>query len=356
MRNTKLWIVVPLIALVLTACHFSAVSTAVSVLSAGKTAHDVLKQNPTSRPSNQSTPAERAQVLGALDPNVQSLFNPMPLRVSTVGSTTYHHPFCKYAMQSLNRYGPTKRVNYFTIQSIPANYVPCTYCTPDVYDFPVDMPPADFIRRGQEVYPVFRREHQGASAPQGAVVCQWKGYVGIAVDPNACEQGTINAVAGVPLNIQTFTFNGISFGIGDANQDAKVDNADFPYLVAAYSGTNQATPVAQMLFDFNRDGKVDLADFQSWFSEFGSGNHLYAAQFWPTAVEAGERSTHPIRVSIDGSNKYHMPNCPAVKRSWETYGYHKAIGYFTWDEIERSGKTPDTVGDPFGCNATRLLP
>ena len=362
MKLSRLWIVVPLSALlVLTACHFGVISTAASAISGAKTAHDVMKpkdepKKPTTRPTKASLSPDQVEVLGAVDPNVQALFNPMPLRVSTAGSTTYHQPFCKYAMQSLVRYGPSKRVNYFSIQSIPANYTPCQYCMADVYDFPSSMSPAEFIRRGQEVYPVVRREHQGASAPAGTVVCQWKGYIAVAVPPEACEQGTINAIAGTPLQINTFTFNGISLGIGDANQDGKVDAADFPYLVAAYSGTNPATPVAQALFDFNRDGKVDMADFQSWFSELGSGNNLYAAQFWPTAVEAGETPMHPVRVSIQGSNKYHMPDCPAVKRSWDTYGYDKAIGYFSWDEVEKSGKTPDTVGGTSGCNATRRLP
>ena len=45
-------------------------------------------------------------------------YDPMPLRVGTVGATAFHHPFCPYAKQSLEIYGLEKRINYWTREQI----------------------------------------------------------------------------------------------------------------------------------------------------------------------------------------------------------------------------------------------
>lgn len=38
-----------------------------------------------------------------------------PLFVATMGAEVYHKPDCKYVANSLEKYGPIKRVNYYTI-------------------------------------------------------------------------------------------------------------------------------------------------------------------------------------------------------------------------------------------------
>lgn len=52
-----------------------------------------------------------------------------PLYVGTVGSDTYHKPDCKFAEQSLNKYGKSKRVEYYSsLNSDLSSRKPCPKC------------------------------------------------------------------------------------------------------------------------------------------------------------------------------------------------------------------------------------
>jgi hypothetical protein len=302
--------------------------------------------------AEQSVPLRQAEVM-AINPDIQALFDPMPLRVGTEGALVYHHPFCPYAQRALTTHGPSKRVNYFSRLDIPYNREPCNFCKADVWNWPFWLTPEEVIDHGLEYYPFARRTHTVPVVPPDTVICSWTGYVAFAVPPENCVDGGVHTTEGTPITIQCLILNMIPSGIGDANQDGDVDEEDFPYLVAAYSGPDvTATPVAQRLFDYDEDQDVDMSDFQAWFAELGTGNSSWIAANYPDAVE-GRREYYPLRVGIQGSDKYHQPDCPAVKRSWETHGYEKAVAWWNWADIEDTGRTPDTVGPPNGCDATQ---
>jgi len=52
-----------------------------------------------------------------------------PLYVGTLGAEVYHSPDCKYAAQSLDKYGKIKRVNYHTtLHKDLSGRKPCPKC------------------------------------------------------------------------------------------------------------------------------------------------------------------------------------------------------------------------------------
>ncbi len=54
-----------------------------------------------------------------------------PLYVGTMGADVYHMPDCKYAEQSLDKYGGIKRVNYHsTLHKNLSGRKPCPKCNP----------------------------------------------------------------------------------------------------------------------------------------------------------------------------------------------------------------------------------
>lgn len=48
----------------------------------------------------------------------------------------------------------------------------------------------------------------------------------------------------------------------------------------------------------------------------------------------------PIRVGTKGAKYYHMPDCPAVQRSWAKGG--ERVNFYTWGQIHRSERVPDS--------------
>lgn len=276
------------------------------------------------------------------------LFDPMPLRVGTVGATYYHRPFSPTAQRSLLLHGAEKRINWYSIDEIPANRIPAPDSFADVFEVPED--PSAFV--AGDVYKMARREYVLPTVPDGEIVCNWAGHVAIAVLPDNCVGGELITPAETELNMTLMYFNAIPSGIGDATGDGNVNDEDFPYLIACYSGDGvPASENCANAFDYDLDGDVDYTDFQSWFSEDGQGNRAWMAVNHPSAVEKPQK-TYPLRVGVEGSNLYHMPNCPAVLRSRDNHGWHKFIEFYTRENVESSGRQPDTHGPPNGCDAT----
>lgn len=54
-----------------------------------------------------------------------------PMYVATLGADVYHTPACKYAEQSLDKYGKIKRLNYYTdLHKDLSGRTPCPKCKP----------------------------------------------------------------------------------------------------------------------------------------------------------------------------------------------------------------------------------
>ena len=54
-----------------------------------------------------------------------------PKYVATLGASVYHTPDCKYAQQSLDKYGRIKRLDYhLDIQKDLSGRTPCPKCNP----------------------------------------------------------------------------------------------------------------------------------------------------------------------------------------------------------------------------------
>jgi hypothetical protein len=68
------------------------------------------------------------------DPALEALFDPMPLRVGTEGSIIYHRPFCPYAQAALATHGAAKRINWYSIDEIPSNRIPDTFCKAHIFE------------------------------------------------------------------------------------------------------------------------------------------------------------------------------------------------------------------------------
>jgi hypothetical protein len=277
------------------------------------------------------------------------LFDPMPLRVGTVGAQYYHRPFSPTAQRSLVTHGAAKRINWYSIDEIPSNRIPA----PDsmAEHFPAPEDPAEFVVG--ETHTCVSRDYSVPTALEpGYTICRWSGRIAIAVDPVNCSNGTLTTPEDTELPMQLIYFNAIPSGNGDATGDGNVDDDDFPYLVACYSGDGEeGTRNCKNCFDYDGDNDIDIDDFQAWFSEKGEGNRVWMAQNYPSAVEVPVKR-YPLRVAMEGSNLYHQPNCPAVLRSRDTHGWHKFIEFYTREAIENSGKSPDTRGSPHGCDAT----
>lgn len=275
------------------------------------------------------------------------LFDPMPLRVGTVGAQYYHRPFSPTAQRSLVTHGAEKRINYYSIDEIPSNRIPAPDSRADVYEVPDE--PSAFVLG--EVYKTIRREYMVPDVPPGNIICTWAGHIAVAVPPDNCDSGQLTTPAETELQIQMMYINAIPSGIGDATGDGNVDEDDFPYLIACYSGDGTAASQnCANCFDYDLDSDVDYNDFQSWFAEDGEGNRAWMAANYPTAVEKPQK-TYPLRVGMIGSNLYHRPDCPAVLRSRDNHGWHKFIEFYTREDIEASGRSPDAAGSPHGCDA-----
>lgn len=277
------------------------------------------------------------------------LFDPMPLRVGTVGARYYHRPFSPTAQRSLVTHGAEKRINYYSIDDIPDHRIPAPDSFADIYEVPED--PAEFV--AGDVYKMPLRQYEIPTVPVGYEVCTWAGRIAVAVPPENCdENGGLQVSADTELQMQMLYINAIPSGIGDATGDGNVDGDDFPYLIACYSGdTVAATENCTNCFDYDSDGDVDYTDFQVWFSEDGQGNRAWMAANYPAAIEKPQK-TYPLRVGVEGSNLYHRPDCPAVLRSRDRHGWHKFYEFYTRADIEASGRIPDTHGPPNGCDAT----
>lgn len=279
-----------------------------------------------------------------------NLFDPMPLRVGTVGAQYYHRPFSPTAQRALALHGPGKRINWYSIDEIPSNRIPAKDSFAGIFEVPKD--PEEFV--SGRTYKAIRNHHSIPQIPEDKTICTWSGYAVVAVHPEHCrEDGAIIMNAESETEVLLSYFNAIPSGIGDATGDGNIDSDDFPYLVACYSGEGQVQDCSncERVFDYDEDKDVDYDDFMTWFSELGTGNRAWIMANHPSAIEK-QKSTYPLRVGMEGSNLYHMPDCPAVLRARTNYGWHRFIEYYTEKAVRDSGRTPDVVGTPNGCNAS----
>ena len=296
-------------------------------------------------------PGESFTILAAPDPAKEALFNPMPLRVGTVGSTTYHRPLCKVAQSQLKQYGVTNRVNFFSIAEIEVSgRTPNTCCIPEIFTVPNA---ADFADK--DVYRMQRLAHEIPIIPAGKTVCNWEGHT-LAVVPTAnCQNGVITTDQGVAVDIEMIYFNAIAAGIGDVNGDGDINEDDLPYLCACFG---KSTSNCKNAFDYNNDGIVnqsDVLDFKDAFQPKClpplGGNSAWINVNYPNATHLFVRPI-PLRVSMMGSTRYHLPNCKAWLSSVKTYGLAETCEFYSRDDIVKSQRTPDTAGPPNGCDAT----
>ena len=276
------------------------------------------------------------------------MFSPLPLRVGTQGSIYYHRPYSQRAQESLAKYGPSKRINYYTLDEIklsrkepaPAsdpkdNFAGIFECPSDPIDFANNDKTCSFTRQ-QSVVPAI---------PVGKVVCAWSGYYLICVPQNNCQSSNDSPIitnANTPVDVDVLYFNARPVGIGDANGDAEITEQDLIFFDACLnSGSNNKNCVN--CFDYDNNGIVDAHDREILVSQIGTGNKSWITQNYPTAREIKQRAI-PLRVGIIGSNLYHLPNCPAVIKSKSTYGDAKYLEFYSREEVQSSGRTPDNAG------------
>lgn len=294
---------------------------------------------------------ESFAAMAAPDPAKEALFNPMPLRVGTVGSTTYHRPFCKVAQNQLKQYGVSKRVNFFSIAEIEASgRTPNTCCIPEIFTVPI---PDDFANK--DVYRISRRAYEIPTIPEGKTVCNWEGHTLVVVPTANCVDGKITTNEGMAVDIDFLYFNAIQAGLGDADGDGDINEADLPYLCASYGKTSNNCKNA---FDYNNNGTVDNTDVRAFFAAMQpkclppwGGNSAWIAANYPGAAHLPQRPI-PLRVSMMGSTRYHLPGCKQWLSSVKTYGNAEVCEFYSREDITKSGRTPDTSGAPNGCDAT----
>ncbi len=292
--------------------------------------------------------AEPVVEIFAVDPILEALFNPMPLRVGTEGALIYHRPFCPYAQRSLDMHGAVKRINWFSIDEIPGNRTPDQFCLAGAFECPED--PAVFAA-GDGLCQIDRRYGEIPTIDPANTVCFWHGYTLLVVDAANCDSGTIITTDGDPVDIDFVYLNAIPNAIGDANGDGDITEADFEYLVACYTDEGISSSLnCQACFDYDEDGDVDLRDFQTFIGDLDTGNSAWVNSNYPDASQLISRDI-PLRVGMIGSDLYHREGCRYVENSRATYGTHLYIEFYTREQIESSGRQPNIVGGP-ECDAT----
>jgi len=296
-------------------------------------------------------------------------YSPMPLRVGTVGATTFHRPFCPYAKQSLATHGVEKRINYWTREQVADSGRPGdSYCIAEVFDC-AGVDPMDFASSGNDPWcgANIRSSHfhvEGVDAAlAGKTLCNLQGRIGVFVDdPVYCVNGKIRgsdpscdeAACGacttdcvIPcagcVRVTMAALNKVTLAMGDANADGQADLEDYLYYHECYSGPVAATIPCQNVFDFDSDADVDVNDFDLFVQAYNTGNVSWANANYPNAVINPPQPELPLRVGTEGSQYYHRIDCPSVNNSWQTWGIDRRADFFTWDQVESSGRIPDTT-------------
>ena len=303
-------------------------------------------------------------------------YDPMPLRVGTVGATAFHQPFCPYAKQSLANHGLANRINYWTREQIAESGRPGDhFCLAGVFDCS-DVEPADFATSGNDPWcgANIRNSRYNVTGIEAAIagktLCQMQGRIGLFVDtPEDCINGAIRGSKppcdsvvcgecksppdGSPpgdctdacegCNTVTMAImNKITLSMGDANKDGQADLDDYLYYHECYSGPIASTIPCQNVFDFDGDADVDVTDFDLFVQAYNTGNAEWTTANHPDAVIAPPGTLElPLRVGTEGSQYYHRLDCPSVNNSWQTWGMDRRVDYFTWDQVEASGRTSD---------------
>lgn len=296
-------------------------------------------------------------------------YDPMPLRIGTVGASAFHRPFCAYAKQSLVNYGLEKRINYWTREQVAESGRPGDhFCMAMVFDCS-DITPEEFALAGNDPWcgANIRRDHIDVAgidaAIAGKTLCSIQGYIGVFVDdPNNCIDGNVRgslpdcdqeACGACTADCETVCegctlislapINKVTLGMGDANADGQENLDDYLFYHECYSGPIAATIPCQNVFDFDGDADVDTADFDLFVGSYNSGNAEWAAINHPDAVVNPTKPELPLRVGTDGAGLYHRLNCPSVNASWERHGIEKRADFYNWEQIESSGRLPDTA-------------
>ena len=316
-------------------------------------------------------------------------YNPVPLRVGTIGATVYHRLYCPYAKQSLATHGAANRINYWTREQVADSGRPAdTYCMAGVFDCS-NIEPAEFATSGNDPWcgANIRSTNyiiDGIDASiAGKTLCSLQGRIGVFVDdPSACVNGSIRgsnlscdraaceactidcdtACTGC-VKVTLAPLNKITFGMGDANRDGQADAEDYLYYHECYSGPVAATIPCQNVFDFDNDTDVDTIDFDLFVQAYNTGNKSWATTNHPNAIINPPGPEFPLRVGTEGSVIYHRIDCPAVNKSWQTWGIDRRVDFFSWDQIEASRRTPDTNvcfpgtrDNPSGFNVEQTSP
>lgn len=301
--------------------------------------------------------------------NPANPYDPMPLRIGTVAATTFHRPFCPHAKQSLVIHGLEKRINYWTREQVVESRRPGDlFCRARTFDCS-NVEPSEFAISGNDPWcgANIRLSHyviDGIDADLAdKTLCNMQGRIGIFVDdPTKCVNGNIIAsdpscfdaacttctvdcdVVCAGCNKVTMALlNKITLGMGDANKDGQADIADYLYYHECYSGPIAATIPCQNVFDFDEDADVDAVDFDLFVNAYNSGNAEWAATNYPDAVINPPREELPLRVGTEGASLYHRLDCPSVNASWERNGMEKRVDFYSWEQIEKSGRSPDMV-------------
>ncbi len=131
-------------------------------------------------------------------------------------------------------------------------------------------------------------------------------------------------------------------GMGDATGDANCTPTDYPFFHVCFGDDGiPATLSCQRVFDWDEDEDVDLSDFENFVAALGTGNETWMAENWP-AASFNRGQEIPLRVGTEGANLYHKPDCPAVLNSWNIYGIQSRRDFYTWEQIDNTGRVPDT--------------
>lgn len=297
-------------------------------------------------------------------------YNPMPLRVGTIGASTYHRPFCPFAKKSLATHGIAKRINYWTREDVVNSGRPAdTYCVAGVFDCS-NVDPDEFAASGNDPWcgANIRQENYNIEgideAIAGKTLCKLQGMIGVFVDkPEDCIAGSVKgslvhcnqdacSLCEPPddcsvscdgcVKTTVVPLNKITAGMGDANKDGEANSEDYLYYHECFNETAKATLSCQNIFDFDKDKDVDVDDFSLFVNAYGTGNISWASANYPNAVINPTKPELPLRVGTEGSKYYHRLDCPSVNASWERHGIEKRADYFTWDQVEESGRVPDT--------------
>lgn len=299
--------------------------------------------------------------------NPSDPYNPMPLRVGTVGASTFHRPFCPYAKKSLETFGLEKRINYWTREQVAESNRPGdSYCLASVFECHIS--PVEFATSKNDPWcgANIRATHYSVEGIDeklaGKTLCSLQGRLGVFVDqPEYCINGAVRAsrpscdkeaceacttdCETACLNCVRVTIaplNKVTLGMGDANRDGQTDIDDYLFFHECYSGWETASIPCQNVFDFDEDHDVDIDDFDLFVHAYDTGNESWAIVNHPGAVINPPKPELPLRVGTVGSNYYHRLNCPSVNNSWSTHGLSKRVDFFTWDQVEASGRIPDT--------------